>query len=274
MIFHLNYIISWFVEFVVGIFSVLWTGSWWIMNKYAMHGPFGFGPGISRDRAAWGLGSHRHSPILISNDRHIILYYIILYYIILYYIVLYYIILYCIILYYIIYIRAWIKKTGANKKCAYFRYFRCCTLARIPNDTDMRTIGRHSLFALRILAMLQEGFYWDTFSQMCGSQIQIGGWDPFSTLHMTKRCVRKYANNGAFGAAVVEDAAFGSWGWHCGKEASQPLLSLSMLRDIFWSRLLEQLKLVKRVVMVCIWFSNRQFDDGISPFCCIFESYL
>ena len=161
------------------------------------------------------------------------------------------------------------------KKCAYFRYFRCCTLAPIPNDTDMRTIGSHSLFALRILAMLQEGFYWDTFSQMCGSQIQMAV--EILSQHctfLTKRCVRKYANNGAFGAAVVEDAAFDSWGWHCGKEASQPLLSLSMPWDIFWSRLLEQLKLVKRVVMVCIWFSNRQFDDGTSPFCCIFESYL
>ena len=203
----------------------------------------------------------------IDIYRHIMTYYI--------YIYILYIYIYIIYIHIHIYTSVNKKDRRQLKKCAYFRYFRCCTLAPIPNDTDMRTIGSHSLFALRILAMLQEGFYWDTFSQMCGSQIQMAV--EILSQHctfLTKRCVRKYANNGAFGAAVVEDAAFDSWGWHCGKEASQPLLSLSMPWDIFWSRLLEQLKLVKRVVMVCIWFSNRQFDDGTSPFCCIFESYL
>ncbi|CAL1138925.1 unnamed protein product [Cladocopium goreaui] len=50
---------------------------------------------------------------------------------------------------------------------------------------DVRSGFRFAFDLEGILAMLQEGFYWDTFSQM------------------------KYANNGAFGAAVVEDQADG-----------------------------------------------------------------
>lgn len=50
---------------------------------------------------------------------------------------------------------------------------------------DVRDGFRFAFDLEGILAMLQEGFYWNTFSQM------------------------KYANNGAFGAAVVEDQADG-----------------------------------------------------------------
>ena len=65
---------------------------------------------------------------------------------------------------------------------------------------------------LRILASLQEGFYWGTFDQMCRSQgryeLSKGqAWICWWLLFLT----RNYASNGAFGASIIEDMEARIW---------------------------------------------------------------